>query len=88
MIIIWDEPKRLRNIEIHRLDFEDARDHFDFRSARIQETYPATDGRARFTAIGPLGGKLVTIVFSLVGTEALSIISLREASKKERKRYG
>lgn len=88
MEIVWDEPKRLTNIEDHGLDFADARDRFDFRAAMIEGTYPSKDGRARFIAIGPLDGDLVTVVFSLLGTEALSIISLRPASKKERKRYG
>lgn len=87
MNIIWDEHKRALNLKLHRLDFVDARDRFDFETALIEGTYPAPDGRARFMAIGPFDGRLVVLVFSLLGTEALSIISFRPASKKERKRY-
>ena len=84
---MWDELKRRTNIENHGLDFMDARIRFDFREALIEPTYPSKDGRARFTAIGPLNNDIVTAVFSPLGREGLSIISLRPASRKERKRY-
>jgi uncharacterized DUF497 family protein len=35
-----------------------------------------------------LGDDLVTLVFSPLGAEAISVISLRPASKAERKLYG
>jgi uncharacterized DUF497 family protein len=87
MKIVWDASKRLRNLEIHRIDFADARERFAFEDAAIAPTRPGTDGRTRFIAIGPLDGRIVTIVFSSLGTEALSLISVRRASRKERKAY-
>ncbi len=84
---VWDEIKRQRNIRLHGLDFEAAAESFDFQEALIEPSYPGLDGRARFMAIGPLGDDLVALVFSLLGTEAISIISLRRASRKERRRY-
>jgi uncharacterized DUF497 family protein len=87
MRVLWDEPKRRSNLKLHRLDFVDAEMRFDFTAALIEGTYPAKDGRARFITIGPLDGDVVTLVFSLPGSEALSIISLRRASGKERKRW-
>jgi len=36
-------------------------------------------------AIGRLGKELVTLVFSPLGAEAISVISLRPASRVERK---
>jgi hypothetical protein len=40
----------------------------------------------RFTALGMLDGDLVFLVFTLDG-EGIRVISLRRASRKERKRY-
>jgi uncharacterized DUF497 family protein len=84
MKIVWDEPKRRSNIATHGLDLADA-DAFDWESALVVPGHPAKDGRPRFRAIGWLGRALVTIVFSPLGAEAVSVISLRRASRAERK---
>ena len=83
---VWDEPKRLRNIEIHGLDFEDAV-AFEWEHAAITPSYSSRQGRQRFIATGLFEGDLITIVFSLFGAEAYSIISMRRASRKERNDY-
>jgi uncharacterized DUF497 family protein len=41
----------------------------------------------RYMAIGFLGERMISVVFKALGTEALSIISMRSASRKERKAY-
>ena len=87
MKIAWDEAKRLTNLEIHGIDFVDVGDRFAFEDAVVAPTHPGADGRSRFIAIGPLDVRLVTIVFSPLGTEALSLISVRRTSRKERKAY-
>lgn len=87
MEILWDERKRETNIRNHGLDFVEARDSFDFADALIEPTSPGSDGRSRFIAVGLLHDDVVTVVFSLLGAEAISVISLRRASRKERKRY-
>ena len=91
MEIVWDEAKRLKNLrpepEGHGLDFADARDRFLWEGALTTPARPGRDGRARFLAVGRLDGELVALVFSLLGSEAISIISLRDASRKERKAY-
>lgn len=77
MIIVWDEPKRLANLDKHGIDF--AHIGFDFfLSAIVGE---AKDGR--YFAVGELNG-VITVIFARLGTEGLSIISARPASKKER----
>lgn len=43
----------------------------------------ARDGRLK--AIGPFGGVTIAVIFRPLGTEAVSVISMRQASKKERK---
>jgi uncharacterized DUF497 family protein len=85
MKVLWDEPKRLANMARHGLDLADA-ESFDWDTAIVVPGHPGSDGRQRFRAIGWLGGDLVTMVFSPLGSEAVSIISLRPASRSERKR--
>lgn len=64
---VWDEIKRQRNIALHGLDFAVVAAECDFLEALIEPSYSDKDGRARFTAIGPLGDDLTTIVFSMMG---------------------
>lgn len=77
MQIVWDEPKRLANLDKHGIDFADIDEDF-FASALVG---PAKDGR--YFAIGELDGVIV-VIFALLGTEGLSIVSARPASRKER----
>jgi uncharacterized DUF497 family protein len=87
MKIVWDEPKRQANIARHGLDLADA-ELFDWEGAIVIPGYAGRDGRARFRAIGRLSHDLVALVFSPLGTEAVSVVSLRRASRLERKLYG
>ena len=80
MKIVWDESKRLANLDKHRLDFALVPFAF-FLSARIA---PARDNR--FQALGMLDGVAVVAIFKPLGMEALTLISLRPASAAERKR--
>jgi uncharacterized protein len=86
MKIVWDEPKRQTNLTIHGLDLADA-ELFDWDGAVVVRGHSGAGGRSRFRAIGRLGNDLVTIVFSPLGTEAVSVISMRPASRAERKLY-
>jgi len=78
MIIVWDEPKRQANLVKHGIDFADVGGGF-FLSALV---IPAKDGR--FAAIGEMNGK-ITVIFAVLGTEGVSIISARPASITERR---
>ena len=84
MKIVWDEPKRHANIVTHGFDLADA-ESFDWEAAIVVPGHKAKSGRKRFRAIGRLGNELVTLVFSPLGEEATSVISLRPASRAERK---
>lgn len=80
MLISYDEAKRLTNLAKHGLDFEALTVEF-FEAAVI---FPAKVSRA--LAIGELNGQIViAVVFRPLGSEALSVISMRPASRKERK---
>lgn len=79
MMIVWDEPKRLANLFKHGLDFADVTEEF-LADALI---VPAKAGR--FKAAGRLGDGTVVVIFALLGSEAISIISMRPASPAERR---
>jgi uncharacterized protein len=61
------------------MDFADIESGFDWETALIA---PAKNGRSK--AIGSMDDAPVVIVFAALGTEAISIISPRPASNKER----
>ena len=87
MRIVWDEPKRLRNLREHRLDFADLEKEFDFTASMIVTAYASRFGTGRLKAVGVFRGTIVTVVFSDLGSEAVSIISFRPSSGKERRAY-
>ncbi|RWE72579.1 BrnT family toxin [Mesorhizobium sp.] len=78
MKIVWDEIKRQANISKHGMDFLDIEMDF-FYAATI---LPARG--KRFMAIGNIGEAAITVVFSRLGNEAISVVSMRYASGKER----
>lgn len=81
MKILWDEPKRQSNIAKHDLDFADLTDEF-FEAATIKPVHSN-----REMAVGELKGvKIVAVIYKTLGSEAVSVISMRPASKKERDR--
>lgn len=87
MRVVWDESKREINLAKHGLDFADARDRLLFEDSVIVPSHPGPDGRPRFVAVGVLDKRLVAAVIAPLGTEALSLISLRPASRAERRIY-
>ena len=78
MMIVWDELKRQTNLAKHGLDFADLDEEFFLASVVI----PAKGGR--HMAVGRLADGTVAVVFAALGTEGVSVISMRPASKKER----
>ncbi|RVU14463.1 BrnT family toxin [Methylobacterium oryzihabitans] len=86
---MWDEPNRQRNLkpepEGHGLDFMAVEAGFDLSSALFVPAAPGRDGRPRFLALGLFGERLRALVFAPLGSEAISLISFRRASAKERK---
>lgn len=81
MKIVWDEQKRKTNLAKHGMDFASLTVEF-FETARIEDTKIG-----RYLAVGQLEGvAIIAVVFRPLGSEALSVISMRRASKTERKR--
>ncbi|HYH44714.1 MAG TPA: BrnT family toxin [Thermoanaerobaculia bacterium] len=81
MRIVWDEPKRRTTLSKHGYDFADLSPDF-FSDALVQRVQ-----MDRQQAIALHAGRLVAVVFVPLGSEAVSVISVRRASRKERKAY-
>jgi uncharacterized DUF497 family protein len=81
MKIVWDEPKRLANLDKHGLDFADLDETF-FDNALVLPTH-----NGRWVGIGKNIHGVIVVVFVTLGKEAISVISMRPANKNERKRY-
>ena len=78
VMIVWDEPKRQGNLARHGLDFADLDEWFFLDAV----TVPAKENR--YMAIGHLNDGNIAVVFAVLGTEGVSVISMRPASRKER----
>jgi len=85
MKIVWDEPKRQANLQKHRLDFADIGE-FDWANAVVEDARPDASGRRRLKALGYFRDGTATVIFMTLGREAVSIISFRPASDRERRR--
>ncbi|MBZ5571067.1 MAG: BrnT family toxin [Acidobacteriia bacterium] len=82
----WDENKNQQNIKKHGFDFVDAERMFDgiflFRSDTRKDY-----GENRSIGIGAIRGRIAVVVFTERDTETIRIISLRKATRRERKEY-
>jgi uncharacterized DUF497 family protein len=78
---IWDEPKRRANLDKHGLDFADLNETF-FDTALVIPSYGG-----RWVGIGKNVKGIIVVVVVTLGKEAVSVISMRPASRNERKLY-
>jgi uncharacterized protein len=83
--LTWDEVKRAANIEKHGVDFAVA-DAFEWKSAIIVDDTRRDYGERRRIALGFIGTSLHSLVYTR-RAGMVRIISLRLASRKERKGY-
>ena len=79
----WDEDKRLKNIAKHDIDFRDAMDVFFEPHLDEPLSYPH---EARRKALGPIGDRLVAVIYTWRGT-SIRIISARRARANEQRAY-
>ncbi len=79
----WDPNKRLKNIEKHGVDFEDVVDMFFEPHLDEALNYPHEPRRK---ALGPVGGRLVAVIWTWRGT-MIRIISARRARDNEQRAY-
>ena len=78
MKILWDEPKRLANLDKHGLDFADLNEFFfDTRSV-----LPWSGKRWR--GVGKTIRGVVVVVFVTLGKEAVSVVGVRPATERRK----
>jgi uncharacterized DUF497 family protein len=79
MEIVWNEPKRLANLDKHGLDFAD----LDVAFFLVAILRPAK--RERIMAIGRFADGTIAVIFARLGIEGVAIVSMRPARKSERR---
>ena len=79
----WDETKRQTNIRKHGIDFTQV-EEFEWETARIQAYLRYRE--QRFTAYGYISNHLYVLVYTEPQNKK-RIVSLRRATKRERKRH-
>ncbi len=85
MQITYDPSKDARNVEERGLPFALVRD-FEWSTALIVEDDRFDYGECRYRAMGYIGVRLHVVVFTPRG-DAVHVISLRKANKREVKNY-
>jgi uncharacterized DUF497 family protein len=80
----WDEAKRQKNLEKHRLDFRDARLIFDGRPVVHVPSYK--NNEARFASVAQIEARFYTVVWTW-RAERRRIISFRRARDGEENAY-
>jgi uncharacterized protein len=82
----WNEDKNLRNIELHGIDFEDAKLIFD--GPTIEREDDRFDyGEVRVYAIGLVRGIEVTVIYTDRDNDEQRIVSAWRAEPHERRAY-
>ena len=79
MFITYDPPKRAATLKARNLDLAMVTEAF-FATAKV---VPGKKGR--FIAVGRIDGRPYAVVYKPLGTEAVSIVTMRVASRKERR---
>ncbi|MGH8654826.1 MAG: BrnT family toxin [Gammaproteobacteria bacterium] len=85
MIFKWDEAKRLANIRKHGIDFVECESIFDNFTVTVEDDR-FDYGEQRFVTFGLLEGRVVSVVHTET-PEAIRIVSIRKASKREQALY-
>ncbi|MGH9503720.1 MAG: BrnT family toxin [Terriglobales bacterium] len=86
MLFEWSAAKNRANIRKHGFDFVDAEQLFRGMLIANPDTREDYEEK-RWIGIGLIRGRAAHVVFTEVGPETIRIISLRKASRRERKEY-
>ena len=84
-MLVWDEVKRTRNIQVHGFDFIGCERVFDGFIV-TQEDDRSSYGEQRINLIGVLNSQIVHLTYTERGDD-LRAISLRKATKHEIRTY-
>jgi uncharacterized protein len=81
----WGDAKNAANVRRHGIDFKEV-ERFEWDTALVSADHREDYGELRETAIGFIGDVLHVLVFTERG-DAVRVISLRKATKRERMHY-
>jgi uncharacterized protein len=81
----WDEAKREANLHKHGIDFAGVGALFEGYTVTMEDKRLGY-GEQRFITFGALEGRLVAVVHT-ERAEAIRIISIRRATRREQKSY-
>ncbi|MCW6509222.1 BrnT family toxin [Lichenifustis flavocetrariae] len=82
------QPKRSANIAKHGYDPADFETAFSFDRYLSRRTKPSQTGRERRLLVGTwFNDAVVTVIISPLGSEGCDVVSVRDASDKERAAY-
>lgn len=82
----WDEAKRAANLAKHGVDFADAVGALEDPASLTDED--DADGEARYVTLGAgYTGRVLYVVWTERGTDAIRLISARKASPGEARQY-
>ncbi len=85
-MITWDEPKRLRNIREHKIDFSEIEPVFDQPMITVEDDRERY-GELRLQSLGMWQGRVVLLVWTPRGEDAAHLISCRYADRKQTDDY-
>ena len=86
MTFEWDEAKKRTNIRKHGFDLADAEEMF--RGILLIRPDPREDyGEERWLGVGTIQGRVAFVTFAELSDDTIRIISLRKATREERKEY-
>jgi uncharacterized protein len=84
----WNETKNTKNIGKHKgLPLRDGAEIFLDKARVIFEDERFNYGEKRYIAVGNVDGKILSVCFTYRGFLKKRLISVRFASRKERRRY-
>jgi uncharacterized protein len=84
-VFTWDPAKAARNLAKHGVAFESAWD-FDWATSVVVDRTRRSDGERRQAAIGWLGDRLYTLIFT-DRADGVRLISFRPANRTEARTY-
>ncbi|MFZ0395879.1 MAG: BrnT family toxin [Terracidiphilus sp.] len=83
---VWDELKRKSNLKKHGLDFRDAALVYENPNKCTYDASRDDEYRLMDVALAVIKGRLLTLVY-IETDDVVRVISFRNASREERKRY-
>ena len=83
----WDPAKAKRNVELHGVTFEEATTVFGDPFAATIYDPEHSHGEHRFVTIGKSDSQGLLVVVHVERGDAIRIISARQASRREKKKY-